>query len=255
MPTAPPPGRPIEDEDLFRIKLVSDPRLSPDGSRVAYVVTTLDKDADDYFAAIWLVPRQVGEAIKLTAGTARDTTPRWSPDGSAIAFVSNRAPTIPPDQPAADGDKPPKPQSSRSLNQIWQISVDGGEASQLTHRAYGAADPAWSPDGTMIAFLALAEPADDAERQWTPEPPKPVADERIIERLRYRFDGRGFFAHRYQQVWTVPATGGEPKLLSGGDTDADQIAWSPDGSRIAFVSNRSEGRQVNSVSAIYTVPA
>src|SRR5687768_7801184 len=95
-----PARRLIEADDLFNISLVSDPRLSPDGSQIAYVVTTLDKEADKYLSAIWLAPRDGGEPTKLTAGTARDTTPRWSPDGTRIAFVSNRPPTIPADKQA-----------------------------------------------------------------------------------------------------------------------------------------------------------
>lgn len=259
MTSAVPPKRVIEADDLFNIRLVSDPRISPDGARIAYVVTTLDKKADEYHAAIWTAPRDGGEPVRLTAGTARDTTPRWSPDGTKIAFVSNRPPAIPPDKPAPESGKEetekPEPATAKLLPQIWVIPVQGGEAEQITHRAYGASDPAWSPDGQTIAFLATTAPEDDPDHHWGAGPPKPVADERIIDRLRYRFDGRGFFAHRFQQIWTVPAASGDPTLLTGGDTDSGAIAWSPDGSRIAFVGNRTDERQVNGVSAIYTVPA
>ena len=257
MSSVAPARRPIEADDLFKIELVSDPRFSPDGTRVAYVVTTLDKEADDYRAAIWIAPRDGGEGMRLTGGTARDTTPRWSPDGTTIAFVSNRRPAIPTDKPAPEPGKsePPAPNPDKPPSQIWVIPVAGGEARQVTHRAYGASNPTWSPDGRSIAFLAPTAPADDPDHRWAPEPARPVADERIIDRLRYRHDGRGFVNHRYQQIWTVPADGGEPTLLTGGDTDAGSIAWSPDGSRIAFVSNRTEERQSNGVSAIYTVPA
>ena len=79
--------RPIAADDLFAIQLVSDPRLSPDGQRVAYVVTRLDRDADDYRSAIWLAPLEGGEPIQLTSGVARDSTPRWSPDGKYLLFL------------------------------------------------------------------------------------------------------------------------------------------------------------------------
>ena len=257
MPTEGAARRLLTAEDLFAIALVSDPRFSPDGTKIAYVVTRLDKAADTYHAAIWIVPTAGGPATQLTAGTARDTAPRWSPDGAMIAFVSNRTPVIPADSPpTVPGARPPaEGGSAKPKNQIWVIPVSGGEPTQITHRAYGASDPSWSPDGATIAFIALAGPEDDPEHEWTPAPPMPVADERIIDRLRYRYDGRGFFNHRHSQVWTVAASGGEPKLLTGGDTDAGDIAWSPDGSRIAFVSNRTADRAVNGVRAIYTVPA
>jgi dipeptidyl aminopeptidase/acylaminoacyl peptidase len=259
-----PPGRPITAEDLFNLHLVSDPQLSPDGLRVAYVVTRLDREADDYRAAIWLVGVDGGEPFQLTSGAARDTTPRWSPDGHAIAFVSNRPPTYPPSEAAlpkrsatksASAKTPAGETAIKPKTQIWVIPVDGGEPRQLTRQRHGASAPAWSPDGRTIAFLSAAEPDDDPDRRWTIAPPEPVADEKIITTLRYRFDGRGYFAGRYNHVWTIPAAGGEPRQLTGGEVDDDQIAWSPDSSRIAFVANRTPEREHNRVSAIYVVPA
>ena len=97
-------GRPVTIDDLFNITLVGDPRLSPDGTQVAYVVTRLDKTADDYRSAVWLVPTAGGDPRQLTAGNARDSAPRWSPDGRQIAFVSTRPPHLPLPPPA---ERPP----------------------------------------------------------------------------------------------------------------------------------------------------
>src|SRR5687768_13329955 len=132
-----PTGRPITAEDLFKLHLVSDPQVSPDGTRVAYAVSRLDEEADEYRAAIWLVPTAGGEPTHLTAGTGRDLAPRWSPDGSRIAFVSNRPGESAPEVAAA-GERPaggdqPKGAAKRAAartkagakpkTQIWVIPV------------------------------------------------------------------------------------------------------------------------------------
>jgi Tol biopolymer transport system component len=200
--TTPAQGRPITADDLFRLHIVSDPQPSPDGGRVAYVVTRLDEAADDYRAAIWVVPSDGGPSLQLTSGAARDTTPRWSPDGTRLAFVSNRPSTLKPrasNEDNGDGNgaaavnasaKAPKPSKEdaddKPKPQIWIINTTGGEARQLTSQPYGASAPAWSADGRTIAFLSEAEPG-DAEA-----PEAPIADERIVTRIRYRFDGKGF---------------------------------------------------------------
>src|SRR3712207_2320569 len=76
--------------DLFRLTLVSDAQISPDGTRVAFVATRLDEEQDEYLANIWIVPAGGGEPRQFTYGPKRDTAPRWSADGRYLAFLSER---------------------------------------------------------------------------------------------------------------------------------------------------------------------
>ena len=79
-------------KDLFGIQWVSDARVSPDGRHVAFTVTRLDEEADDYCSAIWLVPADGATTPRRFAGGAgKDSAPRWSPDGTRLAFLSDRA--------------------------------------------------------------------------------------------------------------------------------------------------------------------
>src|SRR2546421_5103435 len=124
----------MRPEDVYELVNAGDPRISPDGARVAYVVTSLDPDANEYRAAIWIAPLD-GEAEprQFTSGERRDSTPRWSPDGRWLAFASNRG---------EDEKTPPN---------LYVIPSEGGEARRLTDLREGVAAIAWSPAASRIA--------------------------------------------------------------------------------------------------------
>src|SRR5512143_1497312 len=125
--------RPITPEDLYLLKNAGDVQLSPDGARVAYVLTRIDPEADEYRANIWVVPAAGGAAVQFTYGAKNDSAPRWSPVGRWMAFLSDR-----------NGDKA----------QLYVMPADGGEARQLTKLPNGAGAAVWSPDGSRILFAA-----------------------------------------------------------------------------------------------------
>ena len=224
------PRRPISEVDLLRFAWSADPQLAPDGSKLAFVRVTVDRDKDDYETSIWTVSARGGESKRLTNGP-RDAWPRWSPDGSKLLFLRR-----------ADGEGgKPKP------NQVFILPVDGGEPRPWTDLPEGAAAPAWSPDGRSIAFLSGTTPEDLARlarARTKVGPAERESDVRVITRADYRQDNAGYrdFKHP-SHLWVValPASPDDrptPRRLTSGPFEESDPAWSPDGKKLYFVSTR-----------------
>ncbi|HVG19286.1 MAG TPA: S9 family peptidase [Blastocatellia bacterium] len=205
-------------EDMFAIKDVGGVRISPDGSQVVYVVTSVDRERNGYVSNLWLVPAGGGAPVALTTGAASDSTPRWSPDGKKVAFASSR-----------DG----KPA-------LWVVDVATKEARMLApwERSNSFLSKAeemfcWSPDGKEIAFVAAEKPA-QAES----------TDPRVITRLQYK-TRTSFSDNLRSHIFIVSVEDGKVRQLTRGKSDEHSISWSPQGNEILFLSNRAVDPDAN----------
>ncbi len=225
--------------DFHRFRGVGDPQLSPDGTRLVYAVERKDPEENKRYMNLYLMDLPDGERRPLTVGKHRDSAPRWSPDDRRIAFLSNRT----------------------GENRIWIMDVTGGEPWQVDTEHTPNSPAAWSPDGSALAYTARVFPHD---KDWVPYPGAPdgdaerarrqvvpkndsdgaVSDVKVITRLRYRFDGVGFFGDRRNHVFVVAVgepgdTEVSPRRLTEGDHDhLGPLSWSPDGRHVAFCSSR-----------------
>ncbi len=227
--------QPITAEDLYRITLVEDPHISPDGRWIAYVQVTVDKLDNGYKRNIWLASTEGESPFQLTR-SGKDSQPRWSPDGKFLAFTSSR------------DEKP----------QIYllPITAHGGEPRALTSLPNGANNPAWSADSTQIAFLSGMNAEARAREDKDIEDPKPQDklegkhrkerkdleeskrwDPRVVERIPYR-SGTSYLTDNFTQVYVIsvaedlPKEEAKPRRLTNVNADHNPPQWSPDGQYI-----------------------
>ncbi len=234
--------RPISFDDLISFGRVSDPRISPEGSMVAFVVTYPSKVLNKINSNIYLVLINGGEVRQLTAANGTNNSPRWMPDGKNIAFISTR-----------DGE-----------SQIWVIPIDGGEAKKISSISTEASGLVVSPDGKWFAFSSDVFPdcqSDDCNKQRLEAFEKSKVKAKVFESLPYRV-WNAWKDGKRSHLFVMSSSGGSARDLTPGDYDTPPIdlggnwdyAFSPDSKEIAFERNTDPVVAVSTNNDIYVVP-
>ncbi|HKE04747.1 MAG TPA: S9 family peptidase [Blastocatellia bacterium] len=236
--------RPMTFDDLMAIKRIGDGQISPDGSRVAYVVSDVDKNLNRGKRSVWAVPTSGGSPQQLITSDKNDFSPRWSADGKWIAFLSTRegAPQIFVADAANPGASNPR---------------------KVTSVPEGVGEFIWSPNGKMFAFTTDVYPGCQtldcvAKRSEAEEKSKVKAV--IADRLLYRH-WDSFKRGKRSHLFVVSSEGGEPKDLTPGDYDAPPFSlgdptafdFAPDSSEIVFARNTDKDEALSTNNDLFIV--
>ncbi len=229
-------SRTFEASDLFGLEVASDPQISPDGRRIAYVRRSGDIMTDRMRPTIWLIDTATGGQAPLAAGPGAHMSPRWSPDGTRLAYISS-----------AEGGQ----------SQLYVRWMASGQSVRITGLPNAPGSIAWSPDGRHIAYSMLVpgEPARLGRAPAKPEGAQWAEPLQQITNVTYRADGQGFLRPGYSHLFVVPAEGGTPRQLTSGDFHHDgPVEWSADGRTVYTSANRSPNWERDPIDAeIYAV--
>ena len=211
-------GRLFEEMDVFALEVATEPRVSPDGSTIAYARSGFDLMKDRRRSAIWLIDSDGDNHRPMT--DIGGSMPRWSPDGGRIAFLSR----------------------VEDRAQLYMHWLERNRSMALTQLTEPPRWLTWSPDGRQLAFTMLV-PDDLAPLAKPPKAPEGAdwaSTVKVIEKLHYRTDGAGYLKPGFTHVFVVPAEGGTPRQVTRGDFNhgGGGIAWAPDGNTLYVSANR-----------------
>ncbi|WP_268124428.1 alpha/beta hydrolase family protein [Roseivirga pacifica] len=224
----------LEMLDIFNLEYISDPQISPDGTKVIYVRNFKDVMTDRNLSNLWITNFDGTAHRPLTTGEQNDRSPRWSHDGSRIVYTSNKS----------------------GKSEIYLRWMDSGEEMVLVNSEHTPSNVTWSPDDRYLAFnMFIAE----ATPSPIPMPKKPKgavwnAPPKYVDKMNWRRDGAGELPTGNQQLFTVPVSGGTPRQLTEGDNSHSNAVWDKDGKHLYFSANMREDREIEgSDSDIYSL--
>jgi len=203
--------RAMRIEDLEKIVLVSDPKISPKATHIAFTVTKPSIKDDKYFSRIWLLNMSNREYEQITNGPS-DHSPEWSPDGKMLSFISRR--TI---------------KEEEEGSELWITNIDRTyEPRLLVKFDKPIFNVNWSPDSKKILFISRVGKRDE--------------DVKTIEEIPIWFNGEGFIYNTRTHLFIVDVLSGNYEQVTNGNFDVEFAKWSPDGKKIAFISMESRMR-------------
>lgn len=220
--------RPISPADVYRFQQSSSPKVSPDGNWILYSLRTVDSAKDKSGTNLWMVSWDGKENVQLTFDAGSEGDARWSPDGKYISFTATRG-----------EDK---------HSQVYLLDRRGGEAKRLTDIKGDIESFEWSPNGLQL-LLMIKDPstADTASSKVR----KPF----VIDRYQFKQDYQGYLDSTATHLYLYTLATKKLDTLTRGIYNESQAVFSPDGTRIAFVSNHSENPDKNDDTDIFLMPA
>jgi len=201
-------------DQYLALKDVSEISASPDGHYVAYTVTSNDLKKDEARDTVWMQPANGGNPVQMTTSDSDSSSPKWSPDGRYLAVLSDR---------------------KDEITQIWLLDRRGGDARQLTEFKQDIDSFDWAPDSQSVSLIAEDPTPADLDDEERPNP-RPY----VVDRLQFKEDYIGYLDRHRTHIHIVDIASREARQVTMGDYDDSESAWSPDGKRIVFVSNRTD---------------
>ena len=220
--------RNLQPADIYRLQEIYDPQVSPDGQWVAYVLSSTDTTKDRSNSDIWMVSWDGKQHLQLTNSTDGESTPRWSPDGKYLSFISARY--------------------GNDNAQLWLLDRRGGEAQKITDLKADINDYVWSPDSKKIV-LELKDPdySDTAKTK--------VKLPYVMDRYHFKQDYQGYLGNRKNHLYLFNVATHAIDTLTSGNYNESEPTFSPDGKKIAFISNHSQNPDKNENTDIFVIDA